>query len=336
MRAERATTRASGSSERVIYAALLGNFLVAITKFAAAAFTGSSAMLSEAVHSLVDTGNELLLLYGLRRAARPPDEDHPLGHGRELYFWSFIVALLVFALGAGVSVYEGISHVLYPVSITNPFVNYVVLGLAMVFEGISWWVALREFRATKGELDYVEAVRESKDPPGFMVLLEDSAALLGLLIALAGTAAAEALRLPVLDGVASIAIGVLLGGVAFFLARETKGLLIGESAGSEILASICAMARAQPGIEQSNGLLTVHLGPRQIVAALSIDFADEISAGQVEAIVATLEERVRKVHPEIVLLLIKPQAAAAYQRARERRLQTVDEPSDGSTGDHRP
>jgi cation diffusion facilitator family transporter len=322
----------SCSSRRVIYAALLGNLLVALTKFGAAASTGSSAMLSEAIHSLVDTGNELLLLYGLRRASRPADERHPLGHGRELYFWSFIVALLVFALGAGVSVYEGVSHILHPVPITNPLVNTIVIGLALVFEGGSWWVALQEFRAAKGELGYLAAVRQSKDPPSFMVLFEDSAALFGLLIALAGTAAAEMLRRPVLDGVASIAIGVLLGVVAFFLARETKGLLIGEGARSEILASICAMARGMPGIEQSNGLMTIHLGPRQIVAMLSVDFANEISAGEVEAIVAALEERVRKQYPEIVILLIKPQSAAEFQRSRARRFQTDGRPPDGCRG----
>src|SRR5689334_20539292 len=165
---------ARGSSKRVVYAALLGNVLVAATKFAAARLTGSSAMTSEAIHSLVDTGNEILLLYGLRRAARPPDELHPLGHGREIYFWSFVVTILIFALGAGVSVYEGISHVMAPVPIAAAFVNYVVLGLASVFEGVSWAVAMSEFRAAKGTRGYFEAVRQSKNPAMFMVLFEDS------------------------------------------------------------------------------------------------------------------------------------------------------------------
>jgi cation diffusion facilitator family transporter len=307
------------SSRTVVYAALIGNLLVAATKFVAAAFTGSSAMLSEAVHSLVDTGNEVLLLYGLGRAARPPDETHPFGHGREIYFWSFVVALQLFALGAGVSVYEGISHVLHPEPIANPLVSYIVLGLAMLFQAGSWWVAFKAFRAAKGNLGYLEAMRRSKNPPGFMVLLEDSAALLGLLIALAGTAANEALRLPVMDGVASIAIGVLLGVVATFLAQETKGLLIGEGAASDILTSICAIAAEQTGIEQSNGLLTVQFGPHQIVAALSIDFENDISAGEVEAIVANLEERVRRTHPDIITLLIKPPSVAAFRRAVQRR-----------------
>jgi cation diffusion facilitator family transporter len=304
------------SSRKVVYAALLGNVLVALTKFGAAALTGSSAMVSEAIHSLVDTGNELLLLYGLRRAARPPDEHHPLGHGRELYFWSFIVTLLIFGLGAGVSLYEGISHVIAPVPISNVIMNYVVLGLAFVFESMSWGVAIKEFRSTKGKRGYLEAVRQSKDPSMFMVLFEDTAALIGLTIAFVGIAASEALNRPVLDGVASIAIGVLLGVVAMFLAREAKGLLIGEPAASEVVSSICAITRAHRGVERSSGLFTVHLGPDQIVAAIGVDFVDTLSAAEVEAIVAAIEERVRSVHPEVVLLLIKPQSAAAFARAQ--------------------
>jgi cation diffusion facilitator family transporter len=301
---------AKSESNRVIIAALLGNFLVAATKFAAAAVTGSSAMTSEAVHSLVDTGNELLLLYGLRQAAKPADADHPFGHGRELYFWSFIVALAIFAVGAGASIFQGVRHIRSPVVIRNPAVNYVVLALALVFEGGSWWVAFKAFRAVKGDIGYLEAVRKSKDPTTFTVLAEDTGAILGIFIALAGTIAAHVLERPALDGAASIAIGVLLGLIAIVLARETKGLLIGEPARSELVSAICAIARAQPGIESSNGLFTVHIGPRQVVAALSVDFRDTLSAGEVEAIVATIEDRVRKDHPEVVSVLVKPQKAA--------------------------
>lgn len=306
------------SSKRVVYAALLGNILVALTKFAAAGLTGSSAMVSEAIHSLVDTGNEILLLYGLRRAARPPDELHPLGHGRELYFWSFIVTLLIFGLGAGVSIYEGISHVIAPVPISDAIINYVVLGLAFVFEGASWGVAIKEFRSAKGTRGYFEAVRQSKDPTMIMVLFEDTAALIGVIIAVVGIAASETFDWPVLDGAASIGIGLLLGVVAMFLAREAKGLLIGEPAASEVVSSICAIARAHPGVERSNGLFTVHLGPDQIVASISIDFRDTLSAAEVETIVATIEQRVKSVHPEVVLLLIKPQSAEAFDRAQGR------------------
>jgi cation diffusion facilitator family transporter len=298
---------ASSESTRVINAALLGNLLVALTKVVAALITGSSAMMSESVHSIVDTGNEVLLLYGLRKAARPPDADHPFGHGRELYFWSFIVALVIFTLGAVASVYQGVLHIRAPVTITHPAVNYVVLGLALVFEGGAWRVAFKHFRATKGDVGYLEAVRRSKDPTTFIVLAEDTGAILGIFIALAGTVAAEVLHRPVFDGMASIGIGVVMGVIAVVVARETKGLLIGEPARSELVSSICAMARAQPGIERSNGLFTVHIGPRQVVAALSVDFTDTLSALEVERIIATLEDRVRAAHPEVVSLLIKPQ-----------------------------
>ncbi len=298
---------AAQESRRVVIAALIGNALVAATKFAAALFTGSSAMLSEAVHTVADTGNEVLLLYGLRRAARPPDADHPFGHGRELYFWSFVVALLVFALGAGVSIYEGVNHILHPVPIRSPLVNYVVLALALVFESGSWSVAFKAFRAAKREAGYLQAVRESKDPATFLVLAEDSGAILGLLIAFAGTLAAELLESPLLDGVASVAIGVLLALIALVLARETKSLLVGEPARSELVSSICKVAREHSGVEQSNGLFTVHLGPRQVVAALSIKFQDALRTPEVESIIADLEEKVRKLHPEVVSLLVKPQ-----------------------------
>jgi len=298
---------ASSESKRVVNAALVGNLLVALTKVVAALLTGSAAMTSEAVHSAVDTGNELLLLYGMRKAARPPDADHPFGHGREIYFWSFIVALLFFALGAVVSIYEGVHHLRSPVAITKPIVSYVVLGLALVFEGGSWWVAFKQFRLTKGSVGYLEALRRSKDPATFTVLAEDTGAVIGILIALAGTIGAQVLERPELDGMASIGIGVLLGVIAFVLARETKGLLIGEPARSELADAICTMARAEPGVQRSNGLFTVHMGPHQVVAALSVDFKDTLSALEVQRIVAALEDRVRKAHPEVVSLLIKPQ-----------------------------
>ena len=298
---------ASHESKRVVIAALVGNVLVATTKFAAALVTGSSAMMSESVHTAADTGNELLLLYGLRRAARPADADHPFGHGRELYFWSFVVALLVFALGAGVSIYEGVSHVLHPVAITKPVVNYAVLVVALVFESGSWWVALGEFRSAKGDLGYLEAVRRSKDPATFIVVAEDTGAIIGILIAFVGNVAAQWLDRPVFDGAASIVIGALLGLTAVVLARETKGLLIGEPARSELVSSICRMAREHAGVESSNGLFTVHLGPRQVLAVLSVEFQDTLTAPEVEFIVADLEDQVRKVHPEVVSVLVKPQ-----------------------------
>jgi cation diffusion facilitator family transporter len=307
-------------NHKVIYAALAGNLLVALTKFVAAWFTGSSAMLSEGVHSLVDTGNQFLLLYGLHRAARPPDEDNPLGHGRELYFWSFIVALLVFALGAGVSLYEGIAHIRHPVEMTSPLVNYVVLALAILFEGGSWWVALKDFRRVKGSRGWFQAIRESKDPTTFTVLFEDSAALVGLAIALAGTAASQWLEEPVLDGVASVAIGFVLAITAILLARETKGLLIGESARPELRHGIERIAMAHPGVDRAAMQMTVHMAPDQVVGIINVDFADRISSQEVETAAAAIEQRVHEAYPEMVAIFVRPRSSillAARQPERE-------------------
>lgn len=309
---------AGSSSKRVVYAALIGNLLVAVTKFIAAWWTGSAAMLSEGIHSLVDTSNQGLLLYGMHRARQPPDPAHPFGHGRELYFWSLIVALMMFALGAGFSLYEGIIHVVEPTPIENPLVSYVVLACSAIFEGSSWMVALKEFRQAKGELSYFEAVRRSKNPPTFLVLFEDSAALIGLAIAFAGTLLSVLLEMPVFDGIASIGIGLVLAATAAIIARETKGLLIGEQAAPDVNRSILAIAQSAPGIEQANGLYTVHLGPEQIVATLSLEFCDDLTTPEIEAHVANLERMIRERHPDVIALFVKPQASGSYRHAVER------------------
>jgi len=303
-----------------VYAALTGNVLVAATKAVAAAITGSSAMLSEAIHSAVDSGNEVLLLYGQNRAAKPPDSEHPLGHGRELYFWSFVVALLIFALGAGVSMYEGILHILDPEPIRQPIVNYIVLALAFIFEGGSWIVSFRQFRAAGGRrLTFYEAFRRSKDPPSFMVLFEDSAALLGIALAALGTFGATTLGRPELDGVASILIGLVLAAIAGLLARESKSLLIGEPAESELIESIRQIAAAIPGVVQAHGALTSHLAPDQVVVSLSLEFEDRLRVPELENVVLEIERRVRAKHPEVVALFIKPQTPRAFNEAVRAR-----------------
>jgi cation diffusion facilitator family transporter len=301
---------AGSASRKVIYAALAGNLMIALTKFAAAWWTGSSAMLSEGVHSVVDTSNQLLLLYGINRAAQPPDEDHPLGYGRELYFWSFIVALLIFSIGAGISFYEGVAHIRDPVPINDPFVNYIVLALSFVFEFATFWVALKEFNKTRGTLGLFEAVTRSKDPPSFLVLFEDSAALIGIVIAFTGTFAADRLAMPVLDGVASIGIGIVLAATATFLARESKALLIGEGARGRTMRSIRQIAAEQPGVEQVNDLVTMHLAPQQVVAALSLEFKDPLTTPEIENAVAAIERRIREAHPEVVAIFVKPQSSS--------------------------
>jgi cation diffusion facilitator family transporter len=311
---------ASGS-RKVVYAALAGNLLIAATKAAASAVTGSSAMLSEAVHSLVDTGNEALLLYGMHRSGQPPDTEHPLGSGRELYFWSFVVALLVFALGAGVSFYEGVVHLQQPRPIERPMVNYVVLGLSLVFEGASWWIALHQFIASKGTDTFWRAIVRSKDPPQFMVLLEDSAALAGILIALAGTWAAVRFGDPRFDGFGSIAIGLLLAAVSVILARESKGLLIGERADPAVHKGIVQVAGAIPGIRRVNGLITTQLAPQQIVAAFSVEFEPGLDIADIERIVQEMETAICRRYAEVTTVFVKPQSHDAFTRARRRMAQ---------------
>ncbi|PPU66095.1 cation transporter [Xanthomonas codiaei] len=307
-------------SHLVVYVALAGNLAIAVAKFIAAGISGSSAMLSEGVHSLVDTVNEVLLLHGLRRAARAPTPTHPFGYGRELYFWSFIVALLVFAMGAGVSLYEGIVHLRHPEPAKNHLIAYGVLGVSIVFEGISWVVALREFRAKKGRMGYFEAFRKSKDPSTFTVLLEDSAALIGLFMALLGLAGAHLLDMPQLDGIASIGIAGVLAFTAFLLARETKGLLIGEPAHAHVSASLLRIAASDPDVRAANGVLTMQMGPNQVVAALSAEFEDTRSTPEIEACVARIEAAAKRQHPEITALFVKPQTPETW-RARRTQIE---------------
>lgn len=310
---------ASGSMV-VVYAALAGNLAIAAIKSVAAALSGSSAMLSEAVHSFVDTGNELLLLYGMRRAARPPDRLHPFGYGRELYFWSFVVALLIFAVGAAVTGFEGVTQILQPEPIARPLVNYVVLGLSLLFEGGSWIFAWRRFRVVQGDQGIARTIRRSKDPPDFMVLLEDSAAILGILFALVGTWASVRFDDPRFDGAASLGIAALLAGVSLVLLRESKGLLIGEAADPALHDGVTALVAGTAGVVGVNGLLTTHLAPSQVIAAISVDFADELTVARVEQIVDELDARVRAAHPDVIALFIKPQTETAWQATQERRI----------------
>ncbi|MCB9991220.1 MAG: cation transporter [Rhodospirillales bacterium] len=289
---------ASGS-KKVIYAALVGNSLIAVTKFIAAAMTGSSAMLSEGIHSVVDTGNQVLLLYGLKKSQKPPDARFPFGYGKEIYFWSFVVAILIFAVGAGISLYEGIEHLKHPVPMTKPYINYIVLGLAMLFEGGALFFAVTEFNKARGKAGYIEAVRSGKDPSLFVVLFEDSAAMLGLAVAFLGVFLTQVTGMAFWDGTASIIIGLILGGTAIWLAYETKGLLIGEAADPLTVAQIKELATAHPGINKVNNVLTLHMGPDYILANLSIEFKDNLQVGEVEKIVDDLTRAIKQNHPQI-------------------------------------
>jgi cation diffusion facilitator family transporter len=297
---------ASGS-KKVVYAALAGNLAIAVTKFVAATLTGSSAMLSEGVHSVVDTGNQALLLYGMRRAQVPPDERFPFGRGKEIYFWSFVVALLVFALGAGVSFYQGVHHLLNPADVEHPVINYVVLAFAAVFEAGSWLVAFREFRAKAGERGYVEAVRRGKDPTDFAVLLEDSAALAGIAVAFFGVLLGQLTGDGRYDGAASVIIAFILTATALWLARQTKGLLIGESANREVVAEIKRLARSYREIERVNEVLTMHVGPEYILTNISVDIACDVPRNRAHAIMDELDVRIKKADPRVKRVFIESQ-----------------------------
>jgi len=301
---------AAHDNNRTLLIALAANLGIAAAKFVAAAITGSSAMLTEGVHSVVDSANQLLLMWGRRQARKPPDHQHPFGYGRELYFWSFVVAVLVFALGAGVSVYEGVIHILEPEPAMSPLIAYAVLLIAFLLEGGSTVAAFREFRTAKGALGWFEAVRRSKDPPTFIVLLENGAAMAGIIAAAIGLALSQLTGNPFFDGAASVVIGIILGLTAWLLAVESKALLIGESADSELVEGIRSAAATQAGVVGVGEIRTVHSAPDQITVAMSADFDDGITAGDVERIVAAIETEVATRWPDVKRLYIRPQQGA--------------------------
>ena len=253
----------------------------------------------------MDTGNGALLLLGVRKSRKPPDATHPFGHGMELYFWSLIVAILIFALGGGMSVYEGVIHIAHPHHIGDPTWNYVVLGFAIVFESISFCFAIKAFRKEKGDQGVWQTIHASKDPTTFTILFEDTAALLGLLVALVGIFLGHQLNNPYLDGVASITIGVILGVVAAFLAYESKGLLIGEGVSPQTLDSIRAIAGADPSVVEVRKALTMHFGPHDVLLTLDVRFQKDLKSGEIASAINRLEAKIRDRHSEIKHIFIE-------------------------------
>jgi cation diffusion facilitator family transporter len=295
----------AAESKKAIVAAVIGNAAIAAIKFVAATVTGSSAMISEGIHSLVDTGNGILLYHGLRRGARPPDAQHAFGHGMELYFWSLIVAISIFALGGGMSIYEGITHLLHPSPLESPYVNYIVLGLSVVFESISFAVAWRAFRAHKGSKSSLTAVRHGKDPSLFTVLFEDTAALLGLVAAFFGVLLSDLFDMPRLDGAASIVIGLILVSAAVWLAAESRSLLVGEAADPELVEAVRQIALTDPAVVGLGSVLTMHLGPDQILLNIEVEFRPHISVEQVDAAVRRIESHIRGPYPRVSRIFIE-------------------------------
>lgn len=301
----------------VLFGALFANLGIAIAKFVAAGITGSSSMLSEGFHSLVDTGNQVLLLYGQHRAKRPPDAKHPFGYGRELYFWAFVVAILIFGLGAGISAYEGWVHILHPEPLRDPTVNYIVLGVAALLEGTSWAIALREFARNRAGEGWWQAVKSSKDPATFIVLFEDSAALAGLAIAAIGVWASHAWNDPRIDGLASIAIGAVLAAVAVLLAREAKGLLIGEGADPRVVERVRQLVGENAGITAVNHVRTIHTAPEAVFVAISADFDDNLSMGEGETLIEGIEADLRREFSQISSVYVRPEKRSHAPRVGE-------------------
>lgn len=273
-----------------IYGAITANVLIAIGKFFAAFFTGSSAMLAEGIHSMVDTGDGLLLLFGNKQSRRKRDKEHPFGYGMEIYFWSFVVSILIFALGGGFAIFEGINSLKEPAIIENPGWNYAVLGMAIVFEGTSLIIAIRAFNKSHRKGSLLSKIIRSKDPANFAIIIEDSAAVAGLLVAFLGVFISRHFQNPYADGVASLIIGLILLTVATFLARETKGLLLGESAGADVLARINKVLDTNENISVYNSPKTMHFGPNSILVILEVSFREKLSLKEAE----TTSENIRK------------------------------------------
>jgi cation diffusion facilitator family transporter len=307
------SSKATATSRRVVYAAILANLSIAATKFFAAAMTGSSAMLSEAIHSVVDTGNQLLLLLGLKRSQRPADEQFPFGYGKELYFWSLIVAILLFGVGGGMAVYEGFTHLLHPEPLADAFWAYVVLGASAVFEGTSFTIAVRALRKRPGTGALWLRVHRSKDPSVFTVLFEDLAALLGIVTAFVGVLVSHLMNNPAVDGIASIVIGLILAAAAVALAYESRGLLLGESASPEIVASVRQIATSDPAVRDVSALLTMHMGPQDVLLNLEVVLKPSLSAQEQLAAVARIEKIIRSHHQAIKRIFIEGHSSGGPQ-----------------------
>lgn len=308
---------ATDSSRKTIFAAMGSNLAIAITKFIAASITGSSAMISEGIHSVVDTGDQLLLLLGISRSQKPADESHPFGYGQELYFWTFIVAILIFAIGGGMSIYEGITHLINPSPLEDPMWNYIVLGMAILLEGYSWTVALKEFLPTKGKQNFWQAIKNSKDPTVITILFEDTAAILGLFVALIGIFLGHLFNNVYFDGIASIIIGIILAIVAVVLARESKGLLVGESADPQTIANIRSLSKTEPGVKEVIRVLTMQLAPQEVLLNLEIQFYGNLTGEEIALTVESLEVKISQKHPEIKQIFIEAKSLTAARKASQ-------------------
>jgi cation diffusion facilitator family transporter len=294
------------SSKLAIYSALGANLLIAITKFIAAIMTRSSAMISEGIHSLVDTSNEVLLLLGIKKSQKQPDAKRPFGYGRELYFWSFIVSILIFGVGAGISFYEGITHLQHPHLIQNPLWNYIVLGGAFLFDGISFIIALRNFNNHRNGQPFWESVKRSKDPTSFVVLFEDAADVLGLIIAFLGVYLGHLYQNPYFDGIASMIIGIILTGVSLILTKESRSLLMGETAPPQMIESVIRLVESNTAIQNIQQQLSMVLSPKEILLILKLNIKQNLSSDEITGAIQSIKKQIQTEYPSIRKLFIEP------------------------------
>jgi cation diffusion facilitator family transporter len=295
------------ASKVPIYSALIANFLIAVTKFVAAGVTGSSAMISEGIHSLVDTGNEILLLYGIHRSKKPADAARPFGYGKELYFWAFIVSILIFAVGGGISFYEGVTHIQHPEPMRDPKWNYYVLGFAFVFDGISFITAIKEFNRQRGSVPFWKFVNISKDPTTFVVVFEDAADVLGLIVAFLGVFLGHQLNNPYFDGAASIIIGILLTFISVMLARESRSLLMGEPADQSLLDEISVVVKSDPSIRNSQLPLSMYMAPEEVLVLLKVSFNPELQSNEIAVSIQRVRESIQRQYPNVKQVYIEPE-----------------------------
>ncbi len=299
------------SDKKVIYTALFGNSAIAVMKFIVAVFSGSAAMLAEGFHSTADSVNQIMLLIGHKRAARPPDEKHPFGYGKELYFWAFVVAVTIFFVGATLSIYEGVRKIYHPEPVKSLFISLIVLGISVLFEAYPWWIAYSEakrLKSKKGISGFLDLAVRSKNPTVVVVLFEDSAAMVGLFVAAVGISLAHITHMPVFDAAASIIIGVVLLILALFLARETKNLLIGESAGIKERENIQSVICSVPEVKRCGQLLTMHMGPEDILVNMEVEFIDDLSTDQMEVVIDRVEMEIKKAVPEVSKIFIEAES----------------------------
>lgn len=314
---EKQTSMNTKSSKSAIYSALVANFVIAVSKFVAAGLTGSSAMLSEGVHSVADTGNQALLLLGIKRSAKPADPKHPFGHGKELYFWALIVAVILFSIGGGISLYEGIMHLQHPAELSDPFWSYIVLAIAFVFEAYAWRVAYKQLNRVKSDTGFFKKLKESKDPAIYVVLVEDSAALLGVVVAFLGIFFGHLLENPYLDAIASVIIGIILAFVAIFLVVESKGLLLGEGVKMSTFNSLKAILERDENIVKHQDPLTMHFGPQEVMVAINVEFKKELKAVDIEKAVDKIENEMYTKHPEVKRIFIEAESISKRKKEDE-------------------